>query len=76
MEKQRNSGLFNTDTASALISTTDTLLSTSPLPNDPLLDIKEADSTTLDSFVNIDGVDGDGSTEEYTTPSKRIKTDV
>ena len=76
MEKQRNSGLFNTDAASALISTTDTLLNTSPLPSDPLLDIKEPDSGTLDPFVNIDGVDGDANTEEYTTPSKRIKTDV
>ncbi|CAB4018249.1 max-like isoform X2 [Paramuricea clavata] len=76
MEKQRNSGLFNTDAASALISTTDTLLNTSPLPSDPLLDIKEPDSGTLDPFVNIDSVDGDANTEEYTTPSKRIKTDV
>ena len=72
MEKQRNSGLFNTDAASALISSTDTLLNTSPLPNDPL----ESDSNTLDPFVNIDGVDGDANTEEYATPSKRIKTDV
>lgn len=70
MEKQRNSGLFNTERASALISTTDTLLNTSPLPNE----IKP-DSGTLDPFVNIDNIDGDANSEEYTTPNKRIKTD-
>ena len=76
MEKQTNSGLFNTDTATALISSTDTLLSTSPLPNDALLEPEQDSNALVDPFVNIDGVDGAQNTAEYTTPSKRIKTDA
>lgn len=77
MEKQRNSGLFNTDAATQLITTTDNLLSTSPLPSDPLLDIKESDTSSLDAYVNIDNVDAEKSTEDYSTPpSKRIKTEI
>ncbi|XP_028417543.1 protein max-like [Dendronephthya gigantea] len=68
MEKQTNSGLFNTDTATALISTTDTLLSTSPLPSDSLLEQEHDSNTLVDPFVNIDGVDGPQNAGEYTTP--------
>lgn len=78
MEKTRSSGPFNSDVAAALISSTDTLLSTSPLTNDALLDsqIKETDATALDSYVNIENVDSEANSEEYSTPSKRLKTEA
>ena len=77
MEKTRNSSLFNSDAAAALISTTDNLLSTSPLSTDPLLDshIKGTETPSLDPFLNIENGDSDANGDEYTTPAKRIKTE-
>lgn len=78
MEKTRNGTVFNADAATTLLTSTDTLLSTSPLPSDPLLDghIKDSETGTLDPFVIIENVDSEGTGEEYTTPSKRLKTDA
>ena len=77
MEKTRNSTLFNSERAAALITTTDSLLSTSPLSADQFLDdqIKSTEGSTLDPFLNIENVDGDTNGEDYSTPAKRIKTE-
>lgn len=80
MEKTSDGELFNADTATALLTSTNTLLSTSPMTTDTLLDghagMKDTETAALGSFLNIENVDNEGNAEDYTTPSKRLKTDA
>lgn len=78
LEKARQTGQFNADATAALLSSQDSLLSSSPNPADSILDGLKGPNSPLDGFnVKTENNNTDSaSDEEYSTKSKRRKRDV
>jgi len=78
LEKARATGQFNADATAALLSSQDSLLSSSPNPADSILDGLKDPNSPLDGFnVKTENNNTDSaSDEEYSTKSKRRKRDI
>lgn len=79
LEKARTSGQYNTDATAALLTSADSLLSTSP-SSDTMLDshIRPDTDSTLDSLhIKVENNNSESSSEEeYGSKTKRSKRDV